>query len=92
MVSISVPENVGMRKESWRDRGKKDEPVSGTSERGARALYHDDGPRDFGPRIAYTVIWTSDTSRARSGREGEKCRPLDHMWQIPFTHPALFVT
>ena len=28
----------------------------------------------------------------RSGREGEKCRPLDHMWQIPFINQAPFVT
>ena len=34
---------------------KKLEPVSSTSRRGARAAYHDDHPRDFGPRIAYTV-------------------------------------
>jgi len=34
---------------------KKPEPVSGTSRRGARAAYHDEYPRDFGPRIAYTV-------------------------------------
>ena len=25
----------------------------------------------------------------RSGREGEKCRPLDHMRQIPYINPAL---
>ena len=25
------------------------------------------------------------------GREGEKCRPLDHMWQIPFIHSVQFV-
>ena len=25
------------------------------------------------------------------GREGEKCRPLDHMWQIPFIHSVRFV-
>ena len=31
------------------------EPVSSTSRRGARATYHDEYPRDFGPRIAYTV-------------------------------------
>ena len=29
----------------------------------------------------------SDTCR-QAGREGEKCRPLDHTWQIPFIHPA----
>ena len=34
---------------------KKHEPVSSTSRRGARAAYHDEYPRDFGPRIAYTV-------------------------------------
>ena len=34
---------------------KKQEPVSSTSRRGARAAYHDEYPRDFGPRIAYTV-------------------------------------
>ena len=35
---------------------KKDlEPVSSTSRRGARAAYLDEYPRDFGPRIAYTV-------------------------------------
>ena len=31
------------------------EPVSSTSRRGARAAYHDEYPRDFGPGIAYTV-------------------------------------
>ena len=31
------------------------EPVISTSRRGARAEYHDEYPRDFGPRIAYTV-------------------------------------
>ena len=31
------------------------EPVSSTSRRRARAAYHDEYPRDFGPRIAYTV-------------------------------------
>ena len=25
------------------------------------------------------------------GREGEKCRPLDHTWQIPFIHSVQFV-
>ena len=24
----------------------------------------------------------------RSGREGEKCRPLDHMREIPYVHPS----
>ena len=26
-----------------------------------------------------------------AGSEGEKCRPLDHMWQIPFIHSARFI-
>ena len=34
---------------------KNREPVGSTSRRGARAAYHDEDPRDFGPRIAYTV-------------------------------------
>ena len=25
------------------------------------------------------------------GREGEKCRPLDHMWQTPFVHSARLI-
>ena len=37
------------------EENKKLEPVSSTSRRGARAAYHDEYPRDFGPRIAYTV-------------------------------------
>ena len=28
----------------------------------------------------------------RSGREGEKCRPLDHKRHIPFVHLALFTS
>ena len=28
----------------------------------------------------------------RSSREREKCRPLDHMRQIPFIHKALFTS
>ena len=27
-----------------------------------------------------------------TGREGEKCRPLDHRWQIPFIHSTRFIT
>ena len=37
--------------------------VSSTPRLGARAAYHDEYPRDFGPRIAYTVSLVSDTSR-----------------------------
>ena len=72
---------------------KKQEPVSSTSRRGARAAYHDEYLRDLGPRITYTVSYVSDTRRPptlcrspiRQGG-GEKCRPLDHMRRIPFIH------
>ena len=40
---------------SWHTGKQKLEPVSSTSRLGARAAYHDEYPRDFGPRIAYTV-------------------------------------
>ena len=39
---------------------QKLEPVSSTSRRGARAAYHDEYPRDFGPRIAYTACALSE--------------------------------
>ena len=46
-----------------RDTGKKIlEPVSSTSRRSARAAYHHGYPRDFGPRISYTVSLVSDTA------------------------------
>ena len=49
-------ENMRMHRRNTRDTIKqKLEPVSSTSRRGARAAYHDEYPRDFGPRIAYTV-------------------------------------
>ena len=38
----------------------------GTSRRGARALYHDDDPRDFGPKVAYEEL----TFRIPVGRQG----------------------
>ena len=56
------------------------EPVSGTSRRGARAAYHDEYPRDFGPRIAYTVSLVSDTCRPpirQGGREMSAPRPYE---------------
>ena len=36
-------------------KAKARELVSSTSRRGARAVYPDEYPRDFGPRIAYAV-------------------------------------
>ena len=65
-------------------------PVCSTSRRGARTAYHDEYPRDFGPRIAYTQI----PDGPRSSREGKKRRPLDHMRHTPFIdqlcpHPTL---
>ena len=47
-------ENLRMRRENP-GKTKEREPVSSTSRRGARAAYHDEYPRDFGPRIACTV-------------------------------------
>ena len=41
---------------------------------------------DFGPRIAYTVSYCQIPVGTRSGKEGEKCRPLDHIRQVPFVH------
>ena len=66
------------------------EPVSSTSRRGARAAYHDEYPRDFGPRIACTVILVSDTSRPpirQGGRDMSVPRPYQ---TYPFHSPALF--
>ena len=56
-LSIYVNETSGTQE------NKKMEPASSTSSRVARAAYYDQYPRDFGPRIAYTVSWSSDTSR-----------------------------
>ena len=76
---------------------QKPEPVSSTSRRGARAAYHDEYPRDFGPRIAYTVSLVSDTSRSptlcrppirQGGREMPAPRPYE---TYPFHPPALFL-
>ena len=68
---------------------------SGTSGLCAWALYHDDEAQDFNPRIAYTnsASWSFAAFRylqPTAGSEGEKCRPLDHMWQIPFVLTAQF--
>ena len=74
------------------------EPVSSTSRRGARAAYHDEYPRDLGPRIAYTVSLASDTSRSptlcrppiwQGGREMSAPRPYE---TYPFHQPALFTS
>ena len=51
--------------------------------------YHDDYPRDLGPRIAYPVSQVSDTCRPPI-RQGEIRRSLDHTRHIPFIHKALF--
>ena len=81
-----------------REAPKKLEPVSSTSRRGARAVYHDEYPRDFGPRIAYTVSLVSDTCRPptlcrppirQGGREMSAPRPYE---TYPFHPPALFTS
>ena len=69
---------------------QKLEPVSSTFRRGARAAYHDEYPRDFGPRIAYTVSLVSDTSRPpirQRGRDMSAPRPYE---PYPFHPSALF--
>ena len=56
MVSISVWTSYACTNQiPGSQENKKMEPVSSTSRRGARAAYHDEYPRDFDPRIAYTV-------------------------------------
>jgi len=71
---------------------KKLELVSSTSRRGARAAYHDEYPRDFGPRIAYTVSLVSDTCRPpirQGGREMSAPRPCE---TNPFHQLARFTS
>ena len=86
-------ENLHMGRRNICDTGQRKqklEPVSSTSRRGARAAYHDEYPRDFGPRIAYTVSLASDTSRPpiwQGGREKSAPRPYE---TYPFHQPALF--
>ena len=93
-------ENVCMsrRNTCHEKNNKKLEPVSSTSRRGARATYHEEYPRDFGPRIAYTVSLVSDTSRPptlcrppirQGGREMSAPRPYE---TNPFHPPALFTS
>ena len=55
-----------------------------TSGRGARASY-----RTMLPEISARRSLLEPSFRYLSpGREGEKCRPLDHTWQNPFVHSA----
>ena len=55
-----------------------------TSGRGARASY-----RTMLPKISARRSLLEPSFRYLSpGIEGEKCRPLDHTWQIPFGHSA----
>ena len=53
-------------------------PGDGTSGSVAKALYLDDAPWDLGPEVAFNYL------ASRTGIERKKCRPLDHVWQIPF--------
>ena len=78
------------RRNTWNTIKQKLEPVSSTSRRGARAAYHDEYPRDFGPRIAYTVSLVSDTCRSpirQGGREMSAPRPYE---TDPFHRQAPF--
>ena len=75
---------------------RKNRTSSGTSGLWAWALYLDDEARDFDSRVAFTnsASWSFAAFRylfqPTTGREGEKRRPLDHMWQIPFVLTAQF--
>ena len=93
MVSISVWTSYACTNQiPGSQENKKMEPVSSTSRRGARAAYHDEYPRDFDPRIAYTVSLVSDTSRPpirQGGREMSAPRPYE---TYPIHPPALFTT
>ena len=37
-------------------------------------------------------LWEPRFRYLSPGSEGKKCRPLDHMWQIPFIHSVQFFT
>ena len=47
----------------------------------ARALYLDDAPRGSGPEVAFgvSISFAFRYVASRTGIEGEKCPPLDHM-------------
>lgn len=54
-LALRVGKRTHVQTEFSRHRKTKlREPVSSTSRHGARAAYHDEYPRDFGPRIGYT--------------------------------------
>ena len=63
-----------------------------TSGRGARASYRTKFPEIsarwslFGRAEFQIPVVTGQLSR-----EGEKCWPLDHVWQIPFVHSTLII-
>ena len=89
-------ENLHMGRRNIWDTGQRKqklEPVSSTD----RVLeYHEEYPRDFGQRIAYTVSLASDTSRPptlcrppiwQGRREMSALRPYE---TYPFHQPALF--
>ena len=87
-------ENVRMcRRNTCWDKGKpqrqrkKLELVNSTSRRGARVEYHDEYPRDFGRRIAYTVSLVSDTPIRQGRRDILAPRPFEI---YSFHPPALF--
>ena len=81
--------NLRMRKpNTWVDKGKKNlEPVSSTSRRGAKAAYHDECPRDFGPRISYTMSLVSDTTQSPT-----LCRPLSRQGGREMSAPRPYET
>lgn len=65
-------------------------PESSTFGRGTRSSY-----LTMCPEISarWSLLWTKfQIPVARqTGKEGSKCRPLEHMWRIPFIHSPRFI-
>ena len=70
--------------------GQTKYPESSTSGRGTRSSY-----LTMCPEISarWSLLWAKfQIPVARqAGREGEKCRPLEHMWRIPLIHSPRFI-
>ena len=84
VVSISAYEFARMR---WMEELKRTTKFGiggGTSGRVAWAPYLDDSPEISARRSLSRERAKLSDARPTTGREGQKCRPLDHKWQIPF--------
>ena len=84
VVSLSAYELARMR---WMEELKRTTKFGiggGTSGRVAWAPYLDDSPEISARRSLSQERAKLSDACPTTGREGEKCRPLDHKWQIPF--------